>query len=51
MRPLPFLWPYALAFWAVYAWAFLEERALVDTIGEPYRFYMKTRKRFIPYIV
>ncbi len=29
----------------------IEERALVDTIGEPYRFYMKTRKRFIPYIV
>jgi protein-S-isoprenylcysteine O-methyltransferase Ste14 len=29
----------------------IEERALVDTIGEPYRSYMKERKRFIPYIV
>ena len=29
----------------------IEERALVDTIGEPYRCYMKTRKRFIPYVV
>ena len=28
-----------------------EERALLDTIGEPYRSYMKERKRFIPYIV
>lgn len=29
----------------------IEERALVDTIGEPYRSYMKERKRFIPYVV
>ncbi len=29
----------------------IEERALVGTIGEPYRSYMKTRKRFIPYVV
>jgi protein-S-isoprenylcysteine O-methyltransferase Ste14 len=29
----------------------VEERALLDTIGEPYRAYMKERKRFIPYIV
>jgi protein-S-isoprenylcysteine O-methyltransferase Ste14 len=29
----------------------VEERALTDTIGEPYRAFMKTRKRFIPYIV
>jgi protein-S-isoprenylcysteine O-methyltransferase Ste14 len=29
----------------------IEERALLDTIGEPYRVYMKERKRFIPYIV
>jgi protein-S-isoprenylcysteine O-methyltransferase Ste14 len=29
----------------------VEERALVDTIGEPYRSYMKERKRFIPYVV
>jgi protein-S-isoprenylcysteine O-methyltransferase Ste14 len=29
----------------------IEERALLDTIGEPYRSYMKERKRFIPYIV
>jgi protein-S-isoprenylcysteine O-methyltransferase Ste14 len=29
----------------------IEERALVQTIGEPYRNFMKDRKRFIPYIV
>jgi protein-S-isoprenylcysteine O-methyltransferase len=29
----------------------VEERALLDTIGEPYSSYMKERKRFIPYIV
>jgi protein-S-isoprenylcysteine O-methyltransferase Ste14 len=29
----------------------VEERVLVDTIGEPYRSYMKESKRFIPYIV
>lgn len=29
----------------------VEERVLVDTIGEPYRVYMRERKRFIPYIV
>jgi protein-S-isoprenylcysteine O-methyltransferase Ste14 len=25
MRPLPFVWPYALVFWAIYVWAFLPE--------------------------
>ncbi|MEO8580929.1 MAG: isoprenylcysteine carboxylmethyltransferase family protein [Gemmatimonadales bacterium] len=29
----------------------VEERVLVDTLGEPYRVYMRERKRFIPYIV
>ncbi len=29
----------------------VEERALLGTIGEPYRAYMKERKRFIPYVV
>jgi protein-S-isoprenylcysteine O-methyltransferase Ste14 len=29
----------------------VEERALLDTIGEPYRVYMKERKRFIPYVL
>jgi protein-S-isoprenylcysteine O-methyltransferase Ste14 len=29
MRPLPFVWPYALVFWAVYAWAFLPELKVV----------------------
>ena len=29
----------------------VEERVLLETIGEPYRNYMKERKRFIPYIV
>jgi len=29
----------------------IEERALVNTIGEPYREFMKGRKRFIPYVI
>jgi protein-S-isoprenylcysteine O-methyltransferase Ste14 len=29
----------------------VEERALLNTIGEPYRSYMRESKRFIPYIV
>lgn len=29
----------------------VEERAMLDTIGEPYELYMKQRKRFIPYII
>jgi len=29
----------------------VEERVLLETIGEPYRDFMRTRKRFIPYIV
>ena len=29
----------------------IEERALLETIGEPYGAYMKERKRFIPYVV
>jgi protein-S-isoprenylcysteine O-methyltransferase len=29
MRPLPFVWPYALIFWAVYVWAFLPEWKIV----------------------
>lgn len=29
MRPLPFVWPYALVFWAVYVWAFLPEWKIV----------------------
>jgi protein-S-isoprenylcysteine O-methyltransferase Ste14 len=29
----------------------VEERALLDTIGEPYEAYMKERKRFIPYVI
>ncbi len=28
----------------------IKERVLNDTIGEPYRKFMKERKRFIPYI-
>ncbi|HEV7593609.1 MAG TPA: isoprenylcysteine carboxylmethyltransferase family protein [Gemmatimonadaceae bacterium] len=30
MRPLPFVWPYALVFWAVYVWAFLPEWKVVQ---------------------
>ena len=29
MRPLPFVWPYALVFWAVYIWAFAPELRIV----------------------
>lgn len=29
----------------------VEERALVSTLGEPYRAFMKSRKRFIPFII
>lgn len=29
MRPLPFVWPYALVFWAVYIWAFAPEWRIV----------------------
>lgn len=28
-----------------------EERLLLDTLGEPYRSYMREKKRFIPYVV
>lgn len=30
MRPLPFVWPYALIFWAVYVWAFFPEWKIVQ---------------------
>lgn len=29
MKPLPFVWPYALPFWATYVWAFLPEFGIV----------------------
>jgi protein-S-isoprenylcysteine O-methyltransferase len=29
MRPLPFVWPYAVIYWAIYAWAFLPEWKIV----------------------
>ncbi len=29
----------------------IEERALLTTIGEPYRDYMRETKRFVPYII
>jgi protein-S-isoprenylcysteine O-methyltransferase Ste14 len=29
MRPLPFVWPYALVFWAAYVWSFLPEWKIV----------------------
>jgi len=31
MRPLPFVWPYALVFWAVTIWAFLPEQKIVQS--------------------
>jgi len=30
MRPLPFVWPHALVFWAVYIWAFSPEWKVVQ---------------------
>lgn len=30
MRPLPFVWPHVLVFWAVYIWAFLPEWKVVQ---------------------
>lgn len=30
MKPLPFVWPYALVFWAVFVWAFVPEFAIVS---------------------
>src|SRR4051812_43004509 len=29
MRPLPYVWPYALIFWAVFLWAFWPEFGIV----------------------
>ena len=37
------------AAYAYRVWA--EERALVETIGEPYRAYMRRTKRFVPWVV
>lgn len=36
MRPLPFAWPHAVAFWIVYAWSFAPEiRFMRQTRSEP----------------
>lgn len=35
MTPLPFTWPYALAFWAVFIWAFSPEYGIVRAAKEP----------------
>ncbi|HEY8175285.1 MAG TPA: isoprenylcysteine carboxylmethyltransferase family protein [Gemmatimonadaceae bacterium] len=38
--------------WAAYAYRVrAEERALLATLGEPYRAYMRRTKRFIPYVI
>ena len=29
MKPLPYVWPYALFFWAVFVWAYTPEFAIV----------------------
>ena len=42
----------ALTAIATYAYRVcIEERVLLDNIGEPYRVYMRESKRFIPYVV
>jgi protein-S-isoprenylcysteine O-methyltransferase Ste14 len=41
----------AVISFAVYQYRItVEERALLATIGEPYRVFMRTRKRLIPYV-
>jgi protein-S-isoprenylcysteine O-methyltransferase len=29
VRPLPFVWPFALIFWAIYVWAFIPEMRII----------------------
>jgi hypothetical protein len=29
MKPLPFVWPYALVFWGVFVWGFMREFGIV----------------------
>lgn len=42
---------YALAAFAVYSYRIaVEERTLLAVVGEPYREFMRTRKRLIPFI-
>jgi protein-S-isoprenylcysteine O-methyltransferase Ste14 len=37
---------------AVYSYRIaVEEKALIQTIGEPYATYMRTRKRFVPFVI
>jgi protein-S-isoprenylcysteine O-methyltransferase Ste14 len=35
MRPLPFVWPYWLVFWAVFLWAFTPESRIVRNAQKP----------------
>jgi protein-S-isoprenylcysteine O-methyltransferase Ste14 len=35
MRPIPFTWPYALIFWAVYLWAFAPEFGIIRRAQRP----------------
>ncbi|MGH9408226.1 MAG: methyltransferase family protein, partial [Vicinamibacterales bacterium] len=37
MRPYPFVWPYALAFWVVYVWAFVPEGMIIMRAGRDTR--------------
>ena len=51
----PLYWPAAIVFVIVVAALFLtaraEEEEMIETFGEPYRAYMRTTKRFIPFVV
>ena len=41
-----------IAAYATYSYrVIVEERVLLDALGEPYATYMKERKRFIPYVL
>src|SRR3954468_20971331 len=34
LRPLPFVWPYALVFWAIYIWAFAPQWGIIRRASE-----------------
>jgi protein-S-isoprenylcysteine O-methyltransferase Ste14 len=40
----------AVTFWVYRFRMIVEEKALIETIGEPYRRFLETRKRLIPFV-
>ena len=43
MRPLPFIWPWALVFWVVYVWAFFPEFGVLRRAGQANRGARRTQ--------